>query len=163
MAKKVKSSLKPITYKFSSRKHGEVVFKGLNFDAETLEAEELPQELVKVLEGYGFDSDSPSEWFDVTSPMMGLEENLEYLTAIVPVIITSRLRRNKRGKKRAVFFVTLDKALTAEGKDIHEALLRAHKHWNLAGRPIEGKTFTWVMDATLGKVNRKRCIPKRRS
>jgi hypothetical protein len=154
--KKDKTKKKPISYKFTTKDHGRVVFKGLFFNPESGEEEELPQELVKVLEEYGLDQDNWNEWFDITAPMMGLEESLEYLTNTVPVTISSKLRRNKKGKKRAVFFATLDIAATAEGKDIYEAMLKAHKLWNLAGRPVEGVSFVTAMDKALKKVNKKR-------
>jgi hypothetical protein len=146
----------PITCKFTTKDHGRVVFKGLFFNPESGEGEELPQELVKVLEEYGFDQDNWNEWLDITAPTMGLEDNLEYLTNTVPVRISSKLKRNKKGRKRSVFFAALDSTDMCGGKDLYIALTAAHKLWNKKGRPIEGKSFLTAVDTALKAANSKR-------
>jgi hypothetical protein len=157
MAKKSdKPKRKKITFKFVSKESGRVLFEGLHFDEESGEGEELPKPVVKVLEAYGFDSDTQEDWFDILSPMTSLEESLEFLSAAVTLRILSHPKKTKRGKRKAVFFAELDKCGLIEGRDVYDALDKAFSAWNKRGRPIGGVKLEAAMKRVLLEVNKKR-------
>lgn len=155
--KKDKSKLKPITYKFSPKDGGGVTVKGLHFDPDTGDGEDVPEELDKVLNLYGFDYDWDGCWHDSTEPSsLGLTEIEEYLPEIVPVKLISKLKAGKGGKTKVVYTAEIDDCGLCEGKSFTEALVKAHRTWNYDGRPINGVKLATAMERVLDKINAKR-------
>lgn len=157
-----KPKLKPITYKFfPSILNGSVTLKGLGFD-ETEEEEPIPQAILDVLNGYGFDWSHDDldggraiTWVDCVRPLLDLDD-LECLCDIVPVRISSWLKK-VRGRESVAFYdVMIGMTRVEQGRNLLEVLQKAHRSWNREGRPINTVKFKTAMDQAVETANKKR-------
>jgi hypothetical protein len=157
VAKKSGSPKKPINYKFSAggRDGVSVKFSGLFVDEEAGEGEDLPKELLQVLNEYGFDYDSEDLWVDCIGPQGdGLGDELEALAGTVAVTLTAK--PVGKGGKRRIDYVCNIGGSTGGDKNVSVALEKAFKAWNKDGRPVVGVKFETAMNRVLQKVNAKR-------
>lgn len=153
------SKRQKITFKFSTHQGGIVRFKGLQFDPEIYEGEELPQPAANLLRAYGFEANTEIEWYDMLSSSLyglELEEVLEYLSKIVRLFIRSNPQKTKKGKATTAFFVAFDDQTKVQGKDIYDAFTKAFNTWNKNGRPINGVKFKTALQRVLDKINKTR-------
>lgn len=161
MAKKEQNGKKQkkITYKFTPKNEGRVELKGLyepGDDDPHGEYESVPKEIDKVLEEYGFTSDDGA-YIDCICPgdSMGLDEDLEMISGIVPLMLCSKLTRSKKGSKIS-WECSFDDGAVAVDKTIGDALVKAHALWNKVGRPVDGVKLEEALEEAVDKANEKR-------
>lgn len=149
MGRPKKEADKKISYKFSKKNGGEVTFKGLQ------DEEKLPEELTAIMTKYGFIEDGG--WVDGVAPSGDdLEDDMRAMANLgLPVSVSISLKVGKR-KSTPEFTVEVEDCELCVGKTAQDALLKAHKAWNKAERPIDGAPFTGELDAALNIINKDR-------
>lgn len=110
-----------------------------------------PKEVVKVLKRHGFDIGfEDDEWISMTEPTgHNLEEDLEAIASLTTV----QLHSEHIPGKKPVFYAMIGRvgepAKGARYKTPLDALDRAHKLWNRAGRPVDVMTVSEALEMAI--------------
>jgi hypothetical protein len=154
-AREMDKKKKKIRFRFMPNKM-QVVLKGLFYDSDTDLEEEAPKSLVALLRKYGFLGDpcyaSEGVFVCYIGPCVAdIEHELEYIGSIVHICLLG----GPKGRS-ATFSASLEALPFCDGKDPYDAVAKAFRAWNRAGRPIDNVTVIEALDKALTKINAKR-------